>query len=363
MKVINIISDTNIGGAGKCLISYIDNYEKKFDIIVYIPEKSLLKNKLDERNIAYRELPYINEMSFNKNAISHLIESFKIDKPDIVHCHATFSGRLAAKIYGTKIIYTRHSYFEQNKSNSIKTKIKNIINNYLCHIAIAVSPATKINLLETGIDSGKIRIVYNGVDKLKKYNDEGIKNAKKKYGTETDFNITILARLEEVKGHKYVLECATKLKEYPDIKFLIAGTGTEEEKLKEIINNLKLKNVNILGFVNNVEELLNATDIQINCSYGTEATSLALLEGMSIGIPAIVSDFGGNPYVIKNGYNGYTYPVHTTNELYENILILYNNKNIYNRISENSITEYNNRFTSKVMANEITKVYEEAFKL
>ncbi len=40
---------------------------------------------------------------------------------------------------------------------------------------------------------------------------------------------------------------------------------------------------------------MNITDIQVNASYGTEATSLSLLEGMSLGIPAVVSDFEGIP--------------------------------------------------------------------
>lgn len=49
----------------------------------------------------------------------------------------------------------------------------------------------------------------------------------------------------------------------------------------------------MLGFLNDVEPLMNAMDIQANCSFGTEATSLSLLQGMSLGKPAVVTDFGG----------------------------------------------------------------------
>ena len=45
--------------------------------------------------------------------------------------------------------------------------------------------------------------------------------------------------------------------------------------------------------------------------------SLALLEGMSLGIPAVVSDFGGNPGVIKNGQNGYIVPKQNSKALAE----------------------------------------------
>ena len=29
IKIVNVISDTNIGGAGKCLINFCENYNKK----------------------------------------------------------------------------------------------------------------------------------------------------------------------------------------------------------------------------------------------------------------------------------------------------------------------------------------------
>ena len=65
----------------------------------------------------------------------------------------------------------------------------------------------------------------------------------------------------------------------------------------------------MLGFLSYVEPLMNAMDIQANCSFGTEATSLSLLQGMSLGKPAVVTDFGGNPGVIRDGENGFMVPI------------------------------------------------------
>lgn len=48
VKVLNIISDTNIGGAGKCIITYCKNRDKeKFDIVVVMPKDSLLKPEIE----------------------------------------------------------------------------------------------------------------------------------------------------------------------------------------------------------------------------------------------------------------------------------------------------------------------------
>ena len=43
IKVLNIISDTNIGGAGKCVITYCKNRDaKRFDISVLMPKPHLI---------------------------------------------------------------------------------------------------------------------------------------------------------------------------------------------------------------------------------------------------------------------------------------------------------------------------------
>ena len=76
-------------------------------------------------------------------------------------------------------------------------------------------------------------------------------------------------------------------------KILIAGAGGIEERLKSMASELDVGDmVHFIGFIRDIPGLLSITDVQLNASYGMEATSMALLEGFSLGIPAIVSDFG-----------------------------------------------------------------------
>ena len=49
IKILNIISDTNIGGAGKCIITYCKNRNNdKFDVSVLMPKDSLLKPEIEK---------------------------------------------------------------------------------------------------------------------------------------------------------------------------------------------------------------------------------------------------------------------------------------------------------------------------
>ena len=363
IKVINIITDTNIGGAGKMLLSFLDNYDKgKFKLIVIIPYESSLKNELVQRNVEIVEMGGIAEKSFSIKAIREFFLIFKELNPHIIHTHASVSARIAGRIFGNcKIVSTRHSVFDvaKYKTKFPMKQILGFMNNTLSDVIIAVSPAAKQNVVDFGTNPQKVSVVFNGVQKVERISDEERKKIRAKYNiAEDDFVCAIIARLEKVKGHEDILD-ACKMFEETDkkIKVLIAGTGAEEKHLRHKAKTLHLNNCIFTGFVKEIQEIENIMDLQLNASYGTEATSLSLLEGMSIGIPAVVSDFGGNPYVIQSEYNGTVYKKRNVQELYDAVMRIRADETIYNKMQQNAICCYDEKFTSLVMAQNIEKIY------
>ena len=352
-KVINVISDLNIGGAGKCLLNFLKYYQtNKFDIVTILPKKSLLKDHILSLGKRVIEVDGLADKSFDIKVIKELKKIFKSEKPDIVHSHAAFSARIAARHFkNVKIIYTRHSVFEPSKkiSKGIGKLINGAINNYFSDRIISVADAAKENLIKTGVSAKKITVIKNGVEPLKKIERK----------ENEVFTLGIAARLTEVKGHIYILEAVKKLiNDGINVNLKIAGTGPYEEQIKKSIIDLDLsKYVEMLGFIDDVETFNNSIDLNINASFGTEATSLSLLEGMSIGLPAIVSDFGGNPGVIYSGKNGYLFESKNSDDLYKKIKHLILNKEIYNQMKNNSIKIFNEEFTAQIMTKNIENVY------
>ena len=108
--------------------------------------------------------------------------------------------------------------------------------------------------------------------------------------------------------------------------------------------------------VDDVAPYMNITDINVNCSIGTETSSLALSEGMSLGIPAIVSDYGGNPYMVHNGVNGYMFPKRDARDLSEKIL-LFENKELYKRLSYGAIARFEKELNARRMTKDTEKLY------
>ncbi len=368
IKVVEVSSDSNIGGAGKCILTFLRSYDRsKFDVSVIIPVGSKLKPEIKALGTRVYELEDLAEKSLDLKAVSKLKRLFKQIRPDIVHTHASMSARLAAKQCGIKTVYTRHSVFPPPAkiSKGVGKLINGFINNHTADRIIAVAEAAKDNLTATGVDEKKIEVVLNGVDALKPFDAERLSKAKEKYGIRPgQKTAAIVARLNKVKGHKYFVEAAEIIKERGlDMKFLIAGTGETEDEIRGLIKEKGLEDtVVMLGFLNDVEPLMNVMDIQVNCSFGTEATSLSLLEGMSLGKPAVVTDFGGNPGVIKDGVNGYLVPTHDPKALADRIEKLASDDELYSRISQNCFEIYAKTFTSEANARKIEEIYNQLYK-
>ena len=361
MKIIEVSSDTNIGGAGRCLLVLLKEIDKsRFNVSVILPKNSLLKPKISELGIKIIEADIAPDKSLDFAAIREFMNIFKLETPDIVHTHASMSARIAAKLCGIKVVYTRHSVFPPSKliSKGIGKLINGLINNIFADKIIAVAEAAKDNLTMTGVSENKIEVVLNGVYPLSAECDKA--ELKKRFGVlEDEKVISIVARLEDIKGHDYFIEAADDLlKKGIKAKFFIAGTGSYENQLKEKVLALGRENdIVFTGFLTDVENLLRITDIQVNASYGTEATSLSLLEGMSLGIPAVVSDFGGNTGVISDGQNGIVVPIKNAEKIARALELLISDDWLYEKMSKGSKKIFSEKFTASIMTEKTEEIY------
>lgn len=365
-NIVEVSSDTNIGGAGKCLITLARFYDRsKFDMTVILPKKSLLKPHIENLGVKIIEVDGIAEKSLDFGSVKNLRKIFNELKPDLVHTHASMSARIAARQSGTKVVYTRHSVFEPSPkiSKGIGKVINGMINNHYSDSIIAVAEAAKDNLTKTGVSDKKINVILNGVDGLVPDSAEVKMQTKRRFGIgENDKVISIVARLEDIKGHDYFIDAAKRFVGQ-NVKFVIAGTGSYEEHLKQKVKDENLSDTVIFtGFISDVERLMNITDIQVNASFGTEATSLALLEGMSLGIPAVVSDFGGNPGVITSGENGFVVQKQNADALAEKIKYLLENPDEYSKMSKNASRIFTEKFTAEVMTRNTENLYIETIR-
>ncbi len=369
IRILNIISDTNIGGAGRVILNYLRYADRnKFETLVAIPRGSLLKPLLEEAEVTVYEVDGMADCSYASQDVKALQALIRRVKPDLVHTHGALSGRIAAKRCHVPVVYSRHSAFP------VPAKLKyppgrwvnKLLNEHYADHIIAVSPATRDNLTEGGISPKKITVVMNGVAPVSPISDEEKAALRRSLGLEPDvFTFGILARIEDYKGHLYLVYAAKLLKDrgYSNFRILVAGTGAFEEEVTRAVTEMGVEDVvQMLGFRSDAAALLNILDVQLNASYGTEATSMALLEGMSLGLPTIASDYGGNPFVITSGQNGLLFPSKDSAALADAMAELMDHPEEVSIMREKALETYQSRFTGEVFARNTEQIYENVLK-
>lgn len=369
IRILNIISDTNIGGAGRVILNYLRYADRnKFETLVAIPRGSLLKPLLEEAEVTVYEVDGMADCSYASQDVKALQALIRRVKPDLVHTHGALSGRIAAKRCHVPVVYSRHSAFP------VPAKLKyppgrwvnKLLNEHYADHIIAVSPATRDNLTEGGISPKKITVVMNGVAPVSPISEEEKAALRRSLGLEPDvFTFGILARIEDYKGHLYLVYAAKLLKDrgYSNFRILVAGTGAFEEEVTRAVTEMGVEDVvQMLGFRSDAAALLNILDVQLNASYGTEATSMALLEGMSLGLPTIASDYGGNPFVITSGQNGLLFPSKDSAALADAMAELMDHPEEVAIMREKALETYQSRFTGEVFARNTEQIYENVLK-
>ena len=362
IKVLNIISDTNIGGAGRVLLNYARYRNRdEFEMSVILPEGSMLADPLRKLGVEVTEIDAMADRSFDRKAVEILKKLIREMNPDIVHTHGSLSGRIAAKACGKKIVYTRHCAFP------VKNWMKHgpgrwanrMLNLHYADRVIAVGQAARDNLTESGIPGKYIDMMMNGSEQVTLPDREERKKMRESRGFgEDDFVLGIMARIEVYKGHDDILEALRiLLDERKKVKLIIAGTGTYEEELRRKASDFPEGTVVFAGFVRDISQVLAVMDVQINASYESETSSLSVIEGMSAGIPSVVSDCGGNPLLVQNGVNGLIFPARDCGALAECIRTLMEDREKYRRLQEGSYRIFKEKFTGEKFAENVERVY------
>ena len=332
-----------------------------------MPEGSQLKPEVLKLDTPVIEVPGMGDKSFSVQAVRALKKVIEAERPQIVHTHGAMSGRVAAKGTGAKIVYTRHSAFpvpERIKKNPGRFVNKTLNEHYADRI-IAVSEACKENLTDGGIDPALITVMMNGVEAVNRASNAECEALRVQYGIKSgDFVLGIMARIEDYKGHLYILDAVKRLADQGrPVKLIIAGEGSFEQTVRAKAKELALdQQVIFAGFVRNVAPILSILDLQLNASYGTEASSLAMIEAFSLGIPVVASDYGGNPWMVDEGESGFLFPSRDSAAMAERIAGIMDDPALFAHMKTRAAEIYRERFTGEIFARNVEAVYDKALE-
>ncbi|HEX4048131.1 MAG TPA: glycosyltransferase family 4 protein [Elusimicrobiota bacterium] len=122
--------------------------------------------------------------------------------------------------------------------------------------------------------------------------------------------VGMIARMDPVKGHEILLDCAQALKPLvPGLRILCAGEGPQLQRLGWRLKPQGLDGtVRFLGRVPDKWTFLAGCRLGVVASLASEAVSRAALEWMAAARPVIASNVGGLPDLVEDGVTGLLVP-------------------------------------------------------
>ena len=156
-----------------------------------------------------------------------------------------------------------------------------------------------------GRNEKEVETVYIGVNE-EKFNPEKCKDKEtlvKKYIGENNSKkiISYICRISEQKRPMLLLQIVKELKKQrQDFKVLVVGDGNLFAKMKLKSQELGLsEDIVFLGSISDTTEIYKISDVTINCSL-KEGLALTSYESLSMGVPVISSDVGGQKELIND---------------------------------------------------------------
>lgn len=356
MKITQVISDENIGGAGILLSLICEGLRDEFDFEILVPRGSLLISRLP------KEVQITPFPMHGGNAPQDILRfsNYLREHPcDILHTHAAFSARLGGALAGVPRLYsTRHCAMGRKTLPPLYAKLYNRVTN----VTVATAAAAAEELIAEGVAKDSIRVIYNGTKETPHISSQKRRELQRDLGLkESDIVLGSVARLERVKGADILLEAVAILApRFPTLRLLLIGEGSERTRLESLCKRLCIADrVRFIGYTKTPYLYQNLFTLNINASRGTETSCLATSECASLGIPTIASDFGGNRECVAHEVSGLLFKSEDSVGLASAIERVLADTHLQKLLKKGARKRYETMFTLSHMLDGYRKLYTE----
>ena len=268
----------------------------------------------------------------------------KKEKPEIVHTHtpkAGLIGMMAAKLAGVKIRLHTVAGLPLMETSGLKRVVLNQVERFTYSCATNVYPNSKglyDFIIKEKLGSGnKIKVIgkgsTNGIDVSNfdpdLFSDEEKLQLRRDLNiAEDDFVFVFVGRLVKDKGINELIAAFKTLQSSNSrtLKLLLVGPLEQDldplsqEVLDEITNN---PNIISAGFQKDVRPYFAISNTLAFPSY-REGFPNVVLQALSMGIPALVSDINGCNEIVQHQHNGLIYPPKNEEKLLEAMTLIIN---------------------------------------
>jgi len=365
MRILQISSASSFGGGERYLVDLSNALvERGHEVFVALRPDSPLQNQLRVQSQNIKTLPLRNAL--DARSAQGLARLVKQNGIEVVHAHMARDYSLAAYAARSypkpKFFVTRHVLFPLSRLHrrtlSTATKV------------IAVSRAVARQLKEQQIvPNEKIAVVPNGIDLDRFANAcqslDRVDLLKARDLPDDCLLVSSIGELRRLKRHDDLIKAAAIVQRSVDnVHFVIAGvdtspSGENHKALLDLVNELNLsRRVHLLGWLDDAEQLLCATDVFVSASE-TESFGLSIAEAMASGTAVVATRTEGAQEVVTDQQSGLLVPIGDVEELARSVIELLTNTETRKRMAQQAAADARSRFSLTRMVDEIEKLYVE----
>lgn len=307
--VLHVIDSLDLGGAQEVVLNLATCGSGEFHHeVAALHGRGIYRQRLLEAGVRVHSLAPHRFFPLYLATLPALIARLR---PRVVHAHLIPSNILAKPLAVALRVPAVVSHDHTNDSRRIDSKpllaLDRWANRFARHF-IAVSASCRDFLVRhENIEPARISVVRNAID-LNRFDPRLIdrSSARKKLGLPLEGRwVAGVGRLNPQKNFALFLDVASRLaRQFPGLRFLLAGNGPEESALKRRTHELGLEDrVVFSGYVADSRLVYRAADVLLMPSL-FEGLPMTLLEAMAMDLPVVASRLDGMAEVLRDGQNG-----------------------------------------------------------
>lgn len=327
---------------------------------------SVVGNRLEDLQTAVGDIVKIHTVRLvrspyspkNLSGYSDLKKLLEENRYDVIWTNEPVMGvmtRLAARKArknGTKVVYMAHGFHFYKGAPLLNWMIWATIEKVMAvhHDLLVTINQEDYHWAKNHTRSPEVKHINGiGVDMSRqKMSGDSIHSIREMLGVcEGEIMLLSVGELQKRKNHESVIRAVSKLND-KSIKYFICGKGVLETYLRQLIISLHLEDqVFLLGYRQDVLEIMSASDIFVHPSR-REGLGLACLEAMFVGKPLVTSNVQGIPDYVNNGVTGFLGDPMDIDQYSLNIRRLIDDRDLRDRIGK-----YNTVYVQKYLVENI----------
>ena len=266
----------------------------------------------------------------NPFSIFQIYRTLKKIRPDIANTHSSIDSwqvSFCCKALKIPIVRSRHVSIPVKNYFPKKT-----IYSYFPEKIITSGKAVQAIMQSIdGVRKEKVVSITAGVDMQRFDHNISRETIRAELGLKTDQPlIGKIAVIRGWKGHDYFLESVPRvLEKIPNARFIIVGDGPGFNEIKKKVSDRKLgSSLTLLGYREDVPEIMAGLDILVLASIEGEATSQVIPQAFAMKTPVVATRAGGIPEILDDGKLGVLVETRSGKALADGMLTLLENPDV-----------------------------------